>query len=112
MFRLESTIRALTARKRFLETEISELQGLLDGSWDSAKERVLAERAKAKIAMRIGELEEELIRAIEAIRWSENDAQSGVAEREQEATEELEAARNKKVDLEAQIAELTRQLGS
>jgi hypothetical protein len=108
--KFEGMIRSLGLQARIAAGEITELRSLLKGEWDGIKERVLRQRSLDREELEIVKLEEEILKCVEAIRWSENDLESDVPERRQGAKNALEEAQKKKLELEKGIDEAKRAL--
>jgi hypothetical protein len=84
-------------------TEVAELRGTIDGSWEAAKGKLLAERGAAEEDLRIAGLEEDLLGVLEEIRWNEGDAESDDPERSEKARNDLIELRKRKKDLEEKL---------
>jgi hypothetical protein len=95
--------RSIQARARVVATEITELRGTIDGSWESAKPRALAERSAAQEELRLAGIEQELFKVLEEIRWNEGDAESDDSERSEKAKRELIELQKKKKNLEESL---------
>ncbi|MBI4606410.1 MAG: hypothetical protein HY721_30975 [Planctomycetes bacterium] len=103
--RAEVELRRQEARSRLARTELAEIQGLLDGSWDAAREKALEERRTAQAELEALELEDQLLETLEEVRWAEGDLESGDAPRAAEAGKRLKALREKEAELRAKVRE-------
>jgi hypothetical protein len=96
-------MRRLSAQGRVTATEVAELRGTIDGSWEAAREKVLAERKAAGEEIRLAGLEQQLLEVLEEIRWNEGDAESDDPGRSEKAKRELIELERKKKDLEEKL---------
>ena len=103
-------LRSLRIKARIVAGEITERRSLLSGNWDEIKERILRERSLDREELDIIKLEEELLKGLEDIRWLENDLESNIPERSQNAKRALQEAQKKKAELEKKIDEAKRAL--
>lgn len=104
-------IRRHEARGALARSELAEIRGLLDGSWEARRDVVMRQRRRAERSLELTQLETRLLEALEEIRWSENDlAADDVPERQKGAAERLEAARKQEAELRGPIERLRKEI--
>ncbi len=91
------------ARRKLADTEIQEVQGLLDGSWDAKEAVVQKSRARAQEELEIAKLEEQAAVLLEETRYAEADLESNDSERKASAADKLAELKAKKSSLEADL---------
>ena len=107
---LGAMLRSLRIKARIVAGEITERRRASWGSGIQRKERILRERSLDREELDIIKLEEELLKGLEDIRWLENDLESNIPERSQNAKRALQEAQKKKAELEKKIDEAKRAL--
>jgi hypothetical protein len=108
--RFEAEAQAAGARQRIAECEAAELRATIQGADEQVRNSLLWKREVAKEELALAEARQELVDAIEAIRWREGDLESGIAERSENTRNELVEAKAKKQAVEAKIKEAEKAL--
>lgn len=101
--RLQAFIHQLEAKRELARTEHEEVQGLLDGSWETRKAAVLSTRKRAEARLARARLEESRAELLQEIRYAESDLESNEPRRREEAGPKLQALRAKLAGLEAEL---------
>jgi len=95
--------RQLEAKLKLARTEREEISGLLDGSWESKKARVLRDRKQAEADLERAKKEEARAQLLQDIRYAESDLESRDPDRKSGAEPRLKDLREKLARLEAEL---------
>jgi len=101
--RAQAAVNQYAARQRIARTEVEEINGLLDGTWDANKIRVTQERERARTDLERALLEDKRVDIDEEIRWAEGEEQSDDPARRAEAKKKLEELRKQKSEVESRL---------
>lgn len=94
----------LQAESERAALDISELSGLLDGTWESRRERVVAAREGARDRLDTLDLQSKLLDVEVEMRWTENSLESRRESEREEAARKMETLKAQKRGLELQLA--------
>lgn len=101
--RQKAIARQYAARWKVAQTEILELRGLLDGTWEATRPEVVRVRERAQEELECGKIDEQLASLLEELRYAEADAGSLDPQRKAEAEKKLVELGARKVKLEEEV---------
>ncbi len=91
------------ARWKVAQTEIRELRGLLDGTWEAMRPEVVRVRERAREELECGKIDEQLAVLLEEFRYAEADAESPDHRRKADADKKLLELGARKTKLEEDV---------